>query len=66
MMTREDTQEMLRLLATGNLDKRNCKALRAILNRYQTREYSCFCDSEERIAFWQEMTTWYEANKWNE
>jgi hypothetical protein len=64
MMTQEDTQEFGRILATGNLDKRNCKDLRAILNRYDPREYSCFCDGEERMAFWQECSVWYEGNKY--
>lgn len=64
MMRQEDSQEFGRILASGDLDKRNCKDLRVILNKYQTREYSCFCDSEERMSFWEEMTQWYEANKW--
>jgi hypothetical protein len=63
-MRQEDSQEFGRILATGNLDKRNCKELRKILNKYQTREYQCFCDASERIPFWEEMTQWYEVNKW--
>ena len=62
-MTPEDSRSMSDILNTKNHDKRNCKDLREIWNRYEPKEYSCFCDGDERIRFWEEVKEWYIANK---